>query len=99
MLSQLDIEGNILTKLKTPPSGLGGDVITRQCLQTDRPTDRRTDGFRIEMPLRNAPEKLINVSIYAFGGSDHCLFIYSALNEMVSLPSMLIAVRGRFILL
>ena len=41
VLAQLDIDGNILTQVlkKNPPSGLGGDAISKTCLQTDGRTD------------------------------------------------------------
>ena len=59
VLAQLDIEGNILTKFfkKNPASDLGGDAITRKCLQTGGKTDRLTNGETDagEFPFRRAP--------------------------------------------
>ena len=58
-LAQLDIGGGvgcILTKFPKMHSDLGGDAITRKCLQADRQTERRTDRQTVagEIPLRKA---------------------------------------------
>ena len=55
VLAQFDIERNILTKFKKhPPSGLGGDAITRKCLQIYGKTDRRTNRRRRDPPQKSS---------------------------------------------
>ena len=54
--AQFDIERNILPKFKkNPPSGLGGDTITRKYLQIYGKTDRWTNGRRRDPPQKSAP--------------------------------------------
>ena len=45
-VAQLDTEGNILTKIKNPFSGLGGDAIKRNVYRrTDRRIIQSQEGF------------------------------------------------------
>ena len=75
-LLDVDIERNILTTFKTnPPSGLGGDAITRKCLQIYGKTDRWTNGRRRDPSQESFSTSSANDQGAIFEGIIHTLRI------------------------